>query len=69
MNVGAGIKGKVKGVAPLGTTADVAGAVLSTADTYTDAAVIVSIDLVAADVESRLDAIEAKVDELLAAMK
>jgi len=61
-------------VAPLGTTTNIptVSVTLSTSDTYTDAAVKAAIDAGANAVrtatESRLDAIEAKLDALLSAL-
>lgn len=50
-------------VAALGATADLSA--LSTADTYTDAAV----NAVFSEVEARLDSSEAKTDEVIASLK
>lgn len=55
-------------VSALGTTSDINAAGLSTADTYTDAAVNAELDSLMGEVEARLDTIEAKIDEVLAAL-
>jgi len=56
-------------VAPLGATADFSAAALSTADTYTDAAVNAELDSLVGEVEDRMDAVEAKIDAVIAALK
>ena len=60
---------KPSAVSAIGTTVDISAAALSTADTYTDAAVNAELDSLMGEVESRLDVLEAKMDELLAALK
>jgi len=62
-------------VADIGTTSNLpaSGSALSTGDTYTDAAVNSEIDAqinaLISPLESRLDVIEAKIDELLASLR
>jgi hypothetical protein len=62
-------------IASLGVTTNLpaTGAVLSTTDTYTDAAVKTAIDgavtALRTPAEARLDAIEAKIDALLASLR
>lgn len=67
--------GPAAAVAALGSTTNIptVSVTLSTSDTYTDAAVKTAIDAgsnaVRTAAESRLDAIEAKVDAVIAALK
>jgi hypothetical protein len=56
-------------VAALGTTADIPGAACAGAATPTATQVNAAIDTVAAVAESRLDAIEIKIDAILGALK
>lgn len=58
-------------VAEIGATADLSAASVTTGGTpdCDAAAVQDAIDAVAGEVESRLDALEAKIDELIAALK
>lgn len=66
--------GPASHVASIGATSNLpaSNAVLSTSDTYTDAAVKAAIDgavdALKTPAESRLDAIEAKIDQILAAL-
>lgn len=66
---------KPSSVEDIGATEDLSGAEtqLSTADTYTDESVNTAVDNaingVTSGVEQRLDALEAKMDELLQALK
>lgn len=53
-------------VTPLGTTADISGA--SMPASYNQAQVEAAVDAVSGEIETRLDDIEAKIDELIAAM-
>jgi predicted RNA methylase len=55
-------------VAALGTTTGLPAAALSTADTYTDAAVNTAINALKTASETRLDNIETKVDAIIAAL-
>jgi len=66
---------KPSAVEDIGTTEDIGPAEtqLSTADTYTDESVNTAVDnainAVTSEVENRFDALEAKMDELLQALK
>lgn len=71
----AGPYAQAAAVAALGATTNLSAsnASLSTGDTYADAdvkaAIDGAVDALAADAESRLDAAEAKIDAILAALK
>jgi len=56
-------------VADIGATSNISAAALSTSDTYTDAAVNAELDSLMGEVESRMDAAEAKIDALLGSLR
>ena len=67
--IDAGSNDQAATVAAIGVTADVSAAALSTTNTYTDLAVNAELDSLIGEIEARTDVIEAKIDELIAALK
>lgn len=67
--IDAGSNDQAATVAAIGATSDYTAAALSTTDTYTDAAVNAELDSIIGEVEARNDVTEAKIDEVIAALK